>query len=102
MQLNPDVTARSEGVMEKCTFCIQRIRAAQEEARLDGERELHDGDIVPACQQTCPTGALVFGDLADPESRVSQLARSDRGYHLLGQVGTRPAVIYLERVVRWR
>jgi molybdopterin-containing oxidoreductase family iron-sulfur binding subunit len=101
LQLNPDVTVRSAGVMEKCTFCMQRIRVAKETAKLEN-RELTDGEVLPACVQTCPTSALVFGDLTDPGSEVSRLARSDRGYHLLGHVGTRPAITYLERVVRWR
>ena len=104
LQLNPDVTTRSEGVMEKCTFCVQRIRSAKEQARLAGRDGLVDGEVVPACVQTCPTGALVFGDIGDPESRVSQLIRGEqeRSYHVLGQVGTRPAITYFERVVRWR
>lgn len=103
LQLNPDVTVRTAGVMEKCTFCVQRIREAKEEAKL-ADRELRDGDVVPACAQTCPTGALVFGDFLDEESRVRQLVESQhsRGYHVLGHVGTRPAITYLERVVRWR
>jgi molybdopterin-containing oxidoreductase family iron-sulfur binding subunit len=103
LQLNPDVTARTAGVMEKCTFCVQRIREAKEEARISG-RTLADGDVLPACVQTCPTGALVFGDWLDPNSRVRRLveAEEERAYHVLGHLGTRPAVTYLERVVRWR
>ena len=100
LQLNPDVTVRSKGVMEKCTFCVQRIREAKERAKL-GERTLRDGEVRPACAQTCPTGAIVFGDLLDPESEVSRLAGSERGYRLLAHLGTRPSVTYLERVVRW-
>jgi molybdopterin-containing oxidoreductase family iron-sulfur binding subunit len=104
LQLNPDVTARSAGVMEKCTFCVQRIREAKEEAKLAGRDRLRDGEVVPACAQTCPTGALIFGDIEDPESRVSRLIRSQhaRSYHVLELVGTRPAITYLERVVRWQ
>jgi molybdopterin-containing oxidoreductase family iron-sulfur binding subunit len=97
-QLNPDVTVRSKGVMEKCTFCVQRIRGKQSEARLDGDRELVDGEIVTACQQTCPADAIVFGDLNDPNSRVSQISHDDRGYHVLGGLNTRPGVTYLKKV----
>ncbi len=94
-QLNPDVTVRSRGLIEKCSFCIQRIRRVEIEARTQ-EREPIDGEIQPACVQTCPPGALVFGDLNDPESRVSQLARSHRSFKLLGELGTDPGVIYLK------
>ena len=96
-QLNPDVTVRSKGVMEKCTFCVQRIRGAQHDASTDG-RELVDGDIQTACQQTCPADAIVFGDLNDPNSRVSQLAADERAYHVLGGLNTKPAVTYLKQV----
>lgn len=94
-QLNPDVSVRSRGVMEKCTFCIQRIRRAEIDARV-GDRTLVDGEIQPACVQTCPSSALVFGDLSDPDSRVSVLARSNRSFRLLDELGTDPAVIYLK------
>jgi molybdopterin-containing oxidoreductase family iron-sulfur binding subunit len=95
--LNPDVTVRSKGVMEKCTFCVQRIRGRQNEARLAG-REPEDGEIQTACEQTCPADAIVFGDLNDPNSRVSRLAHGGRGYHVLGDLNTRPAVTYLRKV----
>ena len=98
LQLNPDVTARSAGVMEKCTFCVQRIQGGKERARDDG-RPVQDGDVTPACAQTCPAQAIVFGDLNDPGSRVSQLASADRGYHALGDLNTRPAVTYLKKVL---
>jgi molybdopterin-containing oxidoreductase family iron-sulfur binding subunit len=98
MLLNPDVTVREKGVMEKCTFCVQRIRGAQNEARLE-DRSVRDGDIVPACGQTCPSDAIVFGDLNDPGSRVAALAKHPRGYHVLANLNTRPAVTYLARVV---
>ncbi|MFQ5898195.1 MAG: molybdopterin-dependent oxidoreductase [Candidatus Methylomirabilia bacterium] len=98
-QLNPDVTARQAGVMEKCTFCVQRIMAGKDRAK-DERRTVKDGDIVPACQQTCPTQAIVFGDLKDPGSRASELARSARGYHVLGELGTRSAITYLKKVTR--
>lgn len=101
LQLNPDVTVRTAGVMEKCTFCVQRIREAEEESRITG-LALVDGDVKPACVQTCPTGALVFGDWLDEGSRLRRLveAEAERGYHVLGHVGTRPAITYLERVLR--
>ncbi len=94
-QLNPDVTVRSRGIMEKCTFCVQRIRRVEEQAKAEGQ-PVADGDVQPACAQTCPPGAIVFGDLTDPESRVSQLARSSRSFRLLEELGTDPAVIYLK------
>ena len=99
LQLNPDVTARSAGVMEKCTFCVQRIQEGKDRAR-DDDRPVQDGDVVPACAQTCPAQAIVFGDLNDPDSRVSQLSAADRGYHALGVLNTRPAVTYLKKVIR--
>ncbi len=94
-QLNPDVTVRSRGLIEKCTFCVQRIRRIEIEVHAQG-REPADGEIQPACVQTCPPGALVFGDLNDPGSRVSQLATSHRSFKLLGELGTDPGVIYLK------
>src|SRR6266571_4913241 len=76
MLLNPDVTVREKGVMEKCTFCVQRIRGAQNQARLE-DRNVRDGDIVTACQQSCPSEAIVFGDLNDRRSRVIEIAEYD-------------------------
>ncbi len=97
MQLNPDVTVRSKGVMEKCTFCVQRIRYAENQAQ--GEhRPVADGEIVPACAQTCPARAITFGDLHDPDSRVSRLSREGRGFAALEDLNTRPAITYLARV----
>ncbi|NMC79446.1 MAG: 4Fe-4S dicluster domain-containing protein [Chloroflexi bacterium] len=93
--LNPDVTVRRRGVMEKCTFCVQRIRKGKDQASAEG-REVMDGEIVPACAQACPTDAIVFGDLNDPESRVSQLARSQRRFQILEELGTAPQVVYLK------
>jgi len=98
MLLNPDVTVREKGVMEKCTFCVQRIRGAQNQARLE-DRNVRDGDIVTACQQTCPSDAIVFGDLNDRRSLVYQLAGNPRGYHVLAGLNTKPAITYLARVV---
>jgi molybdopterin-containing oxidoreductase family iron-sulfur binding subunit len=99
LQLNPDVTVRSVGVMEKCTFCVQRIEEGKDRAK-DEQRPVRDGEIVPACAQTCPGQAIVFGDLNDADSRVSQLARSPRAYHVFGDLNTRPAVTYLKKIVR--
>jgi molybdopterin-containing oxidoreductase family iron-sulfur binding subunit len=96
LQLNPDVSLRAVGVMEKCTFCVQRIKAATIQASAD-ETPLKDGDIKPACVQSCPAQALVFGDLEDPESEVSRLSASPRGSKLLEDLGTQPAVTYLSR-----
>jgi len=98
MLLNPDVTVREKGVMEKCTFCVQRIRGAQNRARLE-DRNVRDGDIVPACAQSCPSEAIVFGDLHDRNSQVYKLAGNPRGYHVLAGLNTKPAVTYLARVV---
>jgi len=94
-QLSPDVTVRSRGVMEKCSFCIQRIRRAKEGVRLE-KRGLADGEIVPACAQTCPPQAIAFGNLNDPDSHVSRLARSPRRFRLFEDLGTEPSVIYLK------
>jgi anaerobic selenocysteine-containing dehydrogenase/Fe-S-cluster-containing dehydrogenase component len=96
-QLNPDVTVREKGVMEKCTFCVQRIRESERNAAQQN-RALADGEIVPACVQTCPTQAMVFGNISDPDSRVSHAARSNRGYRVLGELNTQPAVVYLKKV----
>jgi len=96
-QLNPDVTVREKGVMEKCTFCVQRIRDAQHHARVE-DRPVADGEIVPACAQTCPGNAIVFGDIKDPNSRVAQVAASGRAYRVLGELNTQPGVTYLQRV----
>ncbi len=94
-QLNPDVTVRSAGVMEKCTFCVQRIRRAEEQALVEG-RPLHDGEVVPACVEACPSNALVFGDLLDPSAAATQLVRNNqRRFRLLEELGTEPAVYYL-------
>ena len=97
-QLHPEVTVRQKGVMEKCTFCVQRIQAGKDQAR-DQQRALRDGDVVPACAQSCPAQAIVFGDLKQPDSRVSRMAQDPRRYHVLGQLNTQPAITYLKRVI---
>jgi molybdopterin-containing oxidoreductase family iron-sulfur binding subunit len=97
LQLNPDVTVRSKGVMEKCTFCIQRINRAKLDAKAES-RLVADGEIQTACMQSCPTQAITFGNLKDPTSRVSVLARGARAYNMLGELNTRPAISYLRSV----
>jgi molybdopterin-containing oxidoreductase family iron-sulfur binding subunit len=99
VQLNPDVTVRQLGVMEKCTMCIQRIVTGKDLAR-DQKRQVRDGDIQTACQQTCPTRAITFGNLKDDKSEATRLAHSPRAYHVLDELGTRPSVTYLKKVVR--
>jgi molybdopterin-containing oxidoreductase family iron-sulfur binding subunit len=91
---NPDVTVRSRGVMEKCTYCVQRIRTAQSEAEVQG-RPLRDGDVLTACQAACPAGAIVFGDMNDPKSRVADLKAGPLNYGLLAELNTRPRTTYL-------
>ncbi|MCA8980998.1 MAG: TAT-variant-translocated molybdopterin oxidoreductase [Planctomycetes bacterium] len=94
---NPEVTVRSRGVMEKCTFCVQRIQKTKIAAK-NAQRPIEDGEIQSACQQACPPQAIVFGDLADPTSRVAQLHASPRSYALLGELNIRPRNQYLARV----
>lgn len=98
-QLNPDVTVRSRGIMEKCLFCIQRINHVEQTARLEGNRPLRDGEVIPACAQACPSRAIVFGDMNDPTTQVSRvIATTDRGYQLLAELGTNPSVLYLKKI----
>ena len=119
MQLNPDLTVRDKGVMEKCTFCVQRIRTAKDQAKMEN-RKVKDGEFTTACAQACPTNAIHFGDLMDPDSQVTklwavhQVSRVDeqgrprhqqdkknpelRGYRVLEELNTDPSVMYLERV----
>jgi Fe-S-cluster-containing dehydrogenase component len=96
-QLNPDVTVREKGVMEKCTFCVQRIREGEQNAAMEN-RPLRDGEVVPACVQTCPTEVFVFGNFADPNSAVSRAARTNRSYRSLDLLNVQPAIVYLQKV----
>jgi molybdopterin-containing oxidoreductase family iron-sulfur binding subunit len=113
LQLNPDVTVRSKGVMEKCTFCMQRLRAGQDKAKTAG-RLLADGEVLTACAQACPTSAITFGNLADKNSKVARMWKNQqvdlaknaqdkseegvRGYRILEDLNTYPSIVYLERL----
>ncbi len=113
LQLNPDVTVRSKGVMEKCTFCMQRLRAGMDKAKTDG-RILADGEVLTACAQACPTSAITFGNLADKKSKVARMWKKQqvdlaknvqdkteegiRGYRVLEELNTYPSIVYLERL----
>jgi len=98
MVLNPDVTVRSRGVMEKCSFCAQRIQAGKLEAKKEG-RKLTDADVTPACQQSCTAGAITFGDMNDKNSKAYKLRRLDeRAYGLLEELHVLPSVGYLTKI----
>jgi molybdopterin-containing oxidoreductase family iron-sulfur binding subunit len=94
LQRNPDVTVRSRGVMEKCTYCVQRINHARVNAKLE-DREIRDGEVLTACQAACPTDAIVFGNINDPQSRVAQSKKSPLNYALLAELNTKPRTSYL-------
>lgn len=94
---NPDVTVRSRGVMEKCTYCVQRISGARINAKEKGQR-IQDGDVVTACQSACPAQAIHFGDLNDPKSKVAQIKKDERNYAMLGELNTKPRTTYMGKV----
>jgi Fe-S-cluster-containing dehydrogenase component/anaerobic selenocysteine-containing dehydrogenase len=99
LQMNPDISVRERGVMEKCTFCVQRIKEQQEIAKNEG-RIVEDGEVQTACQQTCPADAISFGNLEDENSQVSKMGKDKRAYRLLEELGTRPSITYLKKVIR--
>ncbi|MBP6004272.1 MAG: TAT-variant-translocated molybdopterin oxidoreductase [Pyrinomonadaceae bacterium] len=92
---NPEVSIRSRGVMEKCTYCTQRIAAARIESQKDGARKIRDGEVITACQSACPTDAIIFGDMGDPESMVSKAKKDHRNYTLLNELNTQPRTTYM-------
>jgi molybdopterin-containing oxidoreductase family iron-sulfur binding subunit len=98
MVLNPDVTVRGRGVMEKCTFCVQRIEQGKIEARKDGGRPVRDGEIKTACQMACPSGAIEFGNIMDQEAVVTKKQADNRAYGMLTQLNTKPRLLYLAKV----
>jgi Fe-S-cluster-containing dehydrogenase component len=100
MVLNPDVTVRARGVMEKCSMCVQRIQSGKLAAKIESRRPV-DGEIETACSQSCPADSIVFGDMNDPESRISKLLNDEnkeRAYHLLEEINVKPSVSYLTKI----
>ena len=97
LMLNPDVTARSRGVMEKCSMCIQRIQAGKLQAKMD-KRKVKDGDIKTACQSACPANAIIFGDINDPNSEVSKALKNERVYYVLEEINVQPNIGYMTKV----
>ncbi|MBY0425802.1 MAG: molybdopterin oxidoreductase, partial [Cytophagales bacterium] len=100
MVLNPEVTVRARGVMEKCSMCVQRIQSGKLKAKVESRRPI-DGEIETACSQSCPTDAIVFGDMNDSESRISKLIADEdekRLFYVLDEINTRPSVSYLTKV----
>ena len=97
MVINPDVTVRTRGVMEKCSFCIQRIQAGKLSAKREN-RKIQDGEVKTACMTACPSNAIVFGDMNDPNSEISKLYKNERSYHMLEEVGIKPSVSYMTKI----
>jgi molybdopterin-containing oxidoreductase family iron-sulfur binding subunit len=93
MARNPDVTVRFRGVIEKCSYCVQRVNVAKNNAKNE-QRDIQDGDVISACQQVCPTDAITFGNILDPESKVSKERENNRNYALLGELNTKPRTLY--------
>jgi molybdopterin-containing oxidoreductase family iron-sulfur binding subunit len=98
LRRNPDVSVRTRGVMEKCTYCVQRINLVRIDAKIV-DRKIEDGEIVTACQQACPTDAIWFGDINDSESKVASLKKRKRNFGMLLELNTRPRTTYLARLV---
>ncbi|TAE89027.1 MAG: 4Fe-4S dicluster domain-containing protein, partial [Bacteroidetes bacterium] len=97
MVINPDVTVRSRGVMEKCSFCIQRIQAGKLAAKLEN-RKVKDGDVKTACQQSCPADAIIFGDVNDKNSEIAKLFKNERSYVVLEEYDVQPSVSYMTKI----